>query len=39
MDGPWLFLDLDGQSLKGEIYYKANRVNFANGFFWTWCGR
>ena len=39
MDGPWLYLDDEGQSIKGDMYYKGNRVNFANGAFWTWCGR
>jgi len=39
MEGPYLFLDLDGQSIKGDMFYKGNRVDFANGFFWTWCGR
>jgi hypothetical protein len=39
MEGPYLFLDLGGQSIKGDMFYKGNRVDFANGFFWTWCGR
>jgi hypothetical protein len=39
MEGPYLFLDLDGQSIKGDMFYKGNRINFANGAFWTWCGR
>jgi hypothetical protein len=39
MDGPWLFLDDDQQSIKGDMYYKGNRINFANGAFWTWCGK
>jgi len=39
MEGPYLFLDLNGQSIKGDMFYKGNRVDFANGFFWTWCGR
>ena len=40
MEGPWLFLDDDdGQSIKGDMFYKGNRIDFANGSFWTWCGR
>jgi hypothetical protein len=39
MEGPYLFLDLDGQSLKGNMFYKGNRIDFVNGAFWTWCGR
>jgi hypothetical protein len=39
MEGPWLFLDSNGQSIKGDMFYKGNRLDFASGFFWTWCGR
>jgi hypothetical protein len=39
MEGPYLFLDLDGQSIKGNMFYKGNRIDFVNGAFWTWCGR
>jgi hypothetical protein len=39
MEGPDLFLDLDGQSIKGNMFYKGNRIDFVNGAFWTWCGR
>lgn len=39
MDGPWIFLDDDERSIKGDMFYKGNRVDFANGSFWTWCGR
>ena len=39
MEGPYLFLDADGESLKGDMFYKGNRVNFVNGSYWTWCGR
>ena len=40
MEGPYLYLDSDeGESLKGEMFYKGNRVNFVNGSYWTWCGR
>jgi len=40
LEGPWIYLDDDeGQSIKGDMFYKGNRINFANGSFWTWCGR
>ena len=39
MEGPYLFLDVEGESLKGEMFYKGNRLNFVNGSYWTWCGR
>jgi hypothetical protein len=38
MEGPHLYLDVDGQSLKGDMFYKGNRLNFVNGSYWTWCG-
>lgn len=39
LDGPYIFLEDEGLSVKGEMYYKANRINFATGAYWTWCGR
>lgn len=39
MEGPYLFLDDGEESIKGDMFYKGNRVDFANGAFWTWCGR
>ena len=39
LEGPWIFLDDEGQSIKGDMFYKANRIDFANGAYWTWCGR
>jgi hypothetical protein len=39
MEGPHLYLESDGQSLKGDMFYKGNRVDFINGSYWTWCGR
>jgi hypothetical protein len=39
LDGPYIFLDDDSESLKGTMFYKANRIDFANGAYWTWCGR
>jgi hypothetical protein len=39
MEGPWLFLESDGMTIKGEMDFRATRVNWSSGFFWTWCGR
>jgi hypothetical protein len=38
MEGPYLYLD-DDTPLKGDMFYKGNRIDFANGASWTWCGR
>ena len=39
MDGPWIYLESDGMTIKGEGDFRANRLNWSSGFFWTWCGR
>ena len=39
LEGPYLFLESDGSTIKGEFDFHANRVNWSSGFFWTWCGR
>lgn len=39
LDGPWLYLDSGGASIKGDMDFRANRMNWSSGFFWTWCGR
>jgi hypothetical protein len=40
MDGPWIYLTSDdGMTIKGDMDFRANRVNWSSGFFWTWCGR
>lgn len=40
LEGPYVILEDEGLSVKGELYYKANRVDFsATGTYWTWCGR
>jgi hypothetical protein len=39
LDGPWLYLESDGMTIKGDTDFRANRVNWSSGFFWTWCGR
>ena len=39
LEGPWLYLESDGMRIKGETDFRANRINWSTGFFWTWCGR
>ncbi len=40
LEGPWLYLTSDdGMTIKGEMDFRANRMNWSSGFFWTWCGR
>jgi len=39
LDGPWLFLESDGVTIKGTFDFRANRVDWSTGFYWTWCGR
>ena len=39
LEGPWLFLHSDLGSIKGEMNFRANRVDWSTGFYWTWCGR
>jgi hypothetical protein len=39
LDGPWIYLESDGMTIKGDTDFRANRINWSTGFFWTWCGR
>jgi hypothetical protein len=39
LEGPWLFLHSNLGSIKGQMDFRANRVNWSSGFYWTWCGR
>jgi len=39
LEGPWIFLHGEFGDIKGTMNYKANRVDFASGTYWTWCGR
>lgn len=39
LEGPWIYLESDGMTIKGEMDFRANRLNWSSGFFWTWCGR
>jgi hypothetical protein len=39
LQGPRIFLDSEYVSIEGTMYFKANRIDWSSGFFWTWCGR
>lgn len=39
LEGPWLYLESDGMKIKGDMDFRANRMNWSSGFFWSWCGR
>lgn len=39
LDGPFLFLHSDMGNIKGDMDFRANRVQWSTGFYWTWCGR
>ena len=40
LEGPWIFMTSDdGVTIKGDFDFRANRVNWSTGFFWSWCGR
>jgi len=39
IEGPYLYLEADGVRIKGDMEFRANRMNWSSGFFWTWCGR
>jgi hypothetical protein len=40
LQGPWIYLTSDdGITIKGDTDFRANRIVWSTGFFWTWCGR
>ncbi len=39
LEGPWIYLDSASGSIKGDRHYRGNRIDWANGTYWTWCGR
>jgi hypothetical protein len=39
LEGPWIYLESDGMTIKGDMDFRANRLNWSSGFFWSWCGR
>lgn len=39
LQGPWIYLESDYGSIKGDRHYKGNRIDWDNGTFWMWCGR
>jgi hypothetical protein len=38
LEGPFVFLHGEFGNVKGTMNYKANRVDFATGAYWIWCG-
>lgn len=38
LEGPTIYLHGQSGPIKGTVSYKTNRVDFATGAFWTWCG-
>ncbi|HXD30803.1 MAG TPA: hypothetical protein VN643_06795 [Pyrinomonadaceae bacterium] len=38
LEGPFIFLHGDFGDVKGIMNFQSNRVDFATGTFWTWCG-
>jgi hypothetical protein len=39
MDSSYLNLDDGEETMKGDMFYKGNRITFPNGAYWTWCGK
>jgi hypothetical protein len=39
LEGPWVYLESDAMTIKGDMDFRANRLNWSSGFYWTWCGR
>jgi hypothetical protein len=39
LEGPWIYLHSEHGSIKGDRHYKGNRIDWATGAYWTWCGR
>ncbi|HUE82531.1 MAG TPA: hypothetical protein VMM84_10510 [Pyrinomonadaceae bacterium] len=39
LEGPWIYLDSVRGNIKGDRHYKGNRIDWADGTYWTWCGR
>ena len=39
LDGPWIYLESDAMTIKGEMDFRSNRLTWSSGFYWTWCGR
>jgi hypothetical protein len=39
LEGPWIYLGSEALTIKGDMDFRANRLNWSSGFYWTWCGR
>ena len=35
----WPYLNSASGDIKGSVFYKSTRIDWADGTFWTWCGR
>jgi hypothetical protein len=35
----WPYLNSTSGDIKGSVFYKSTRIDWADGTFWTWCGR
>jgi hypothetical protein len=35
----WPYLNTPNGDIKGSVFYKSTRIDWADGTFWTWCGR
>lgn len=35
----WPYLNSPNGDIKGSVFYKSTRIDWADGTFWTWCGR
>jgi hypothetical protein len=38
LEGPFIILHGEFGNVKGTMNYKANRVEFSTGAYWSWCG-
>jgi hypothetical protein len=39
LDGTEIYRDTAGTRIKGSMFYKSIRIDWANGTSWNWCGR
>jgi hypothetical protein len=39
LEGTEIYLDTSGTRIKGSMFYKSIRIDWANGTSWSWCGR
>ncbi len=39
LEGTEIYLDTSATRIKGSMFYKSIRIDWANGTYWSWCGR